>query len=174
MGCQALFQGIFPTQELNPRLWHCRWILYPLSHLGSLLRVLLSDISKIDSNKQYQRLFRNGFNVHDKIKYCKEKERLWLTSEAGEEGKKNFKVQNFLGQVFEEFCIFPKWLIVLSHRNNHYGWHGVRGESTSLWLKLFMIQVVDTDLDSNKLYAFLDAFILLLAGYEASQPLASL
>ena len=32
-------QGIFPTQELNPRLLrllHCRWILCHLSHQGSL------------------------------------------------------------------------------------------------------------------------------------------
>ena len=35
MGCQALFQGIFPTQELNPDLPHCRRILYCLSHQGS-------------------------------------------------------------------------------------------------------------------------------------------
>ena len=26
----ALFQGIFPTQGLNPSLPHCRWILYHL------------------------------------------------------------------------------------------------------------------------------------------------
>ena len=24
--------GIFPSQELNLHLLHCRWILYPLSH----------------------------------------------------------------------------------------------------------------------------------------------
>ena len=30
-----LFQGIFPTQESNPGLPHCRWILYQLSHKGS-------------------------------------------------------------------------------------------------------------------------------------------
>ena len=28
VGCHALLQGIFPTQELNPGLPHCRWILY--------------------------------------------------------------------------------------------------------------------------------------------------
>ena len=30
VGCHALLQGIFPTQELNPCLLHlsCRWILY--------------------------------------------------------------------------------------------------------------------------------------------------
>ena len=30
-----LLQGIFPTQESNPGLPHCRWILYQLSHKGS-------------------------------------------------------------------------------------------------------------------------------------------
>ena len=35
VGCHFLFQGIFPTQESNPDLPHCRQILYPLSHQGS-------------------------------------------------------------------------------------------------------------------------------------------
>ena len=35
MGCHALLQGIFPTQESNPGLLHCRQILYHLSHQGS-------------------------------------------------------------------------------------------------------------------------------------------
>ena len=35
VGCHALLQGIFPTQGLNPRLSHCRRILYQLSHQGS-------------------------------------------------------------------------------------------------------------------------------------------
>ena len=29
VGCHALFQGIFPTQGLNPGLLHCKWILLP-------------------------------------------------------------------------------------------------------------------------------------------------
>ena len=36
VGCNALLQGIFPTQGLNPGLLHCRWILYHLSHQESL------------------------------------------------------------------------------------------------------------------------------------------
>ena len=28
VGCHCLFQGIFPTQGLNPGLLNCRWILY--------------------------------------------------------------------------------------------------------------------------------------------------
>ena len=38
VGCRALLQVIFLTQESNPYLWyllHCKQILYPLSHLGS-------------------------------------------------------------------------------------------------------------------------------------------
>ena len=35
VGCHALLQGIFPTQGSNLRLPYCRWILYPLNHLGS-------------------------------------------------------------------------------------------------------------------------------------------
>ena len=36
MGCNALLQGIFPTQGLHPGLQHCRQILYRLSHQGRL------------------------------------------------------------------------------------------------------------------------------------------
>ena len=34
-GSLSLLQGIFPTQGSNPRLPHCRCILYQLSHQGS-------------------------------------------------------------------------------------------------------------------------------------------
>ena len=37
MGCHFLFQGIFPTQWLNPGLQHCRQTLYHLSHQGSII-----------------------------------------------------------------------------------------------------------------------------------------
>ena len=38
VGCHALLQGNFPTWGSDPHLLHllnCRWILYPLIHLGS-------------------------------------------------------------------------------------------------------------------------------------------
>ena len=35
MGNVSLLQGIFPAQQLNPGLLHCRWILYHLSHKRS-------------------------------------------------------------------------------------------------------------------------------------------
>ena len=36
VGCHALFQGMLPTQGLNPGLPHCRQTLYQLSHLSLL------------------------------------------------------------------------------------------------------------------------------------------
>ena len=35
VGSLSLHQCIFPTQELNQSLLHCRWILYQLSYQGS-------------------------------------------------------------------------------------------------------------------------------------------
>ena len=35
VGSLSLLQGIFPTQELDWGLLHCRWILYQLSYEGS-------------------------------------------------------------------------------------------------------------------------------------------
>ena len=35
VGCHALLQGIFPTQDLNPGIPHCGQILYHLSYQGS-------------------------------------------------------------------------------------------------------------------------------------------
>ena len=35
VGSRSLLQGIFPTQESNPGLLHCRWILYQPTHKGS-------------------------------------------------------------------------------------------------------------------------------------------
>ena len=35
-GYLSLLRGILPTQGSNPVLPHCRWILYQLSHRGSL------------------------------------------------------------------------------------------------------------------------------------------
>ena len=40
--CHFLLQGIFPTQELNPGLPHCRQTLYRLSHQGTVIPIPLS------------------------------------------------------------------------------------------------------------------------------------
>ena len=47
----SLLQGIFPTQELNPGLPHCRQILYQLSHKGSprILEWVACPLSSISS-----------------------------------------------------------------------------------------------------------------------------
>ena len=37
VGSHSLLQGIFPTQELNQGVLHCRWILYQLSYQGRAL-----------------------------------------------------------------------------------------------------------------------------------------
>ena len=41
MGSHSLLQGIFPTQGSDPGLPHCRWVLYQLSHQGSLTCILI-------------------------------------------------------------------------------------------------------------------------------------
>ena len=41
MGNLSLLQGVFPTQELNQGLLHCRWTLYQLSYEGSPLGTIL-------------------------------------------------------------------------------------------------------------------------------------
>ena len=41
-----LLRGIFPTQELNPGLLHCRQILYRLSYKGSPLLAAAAVISQ--------------------------------------------------------------------------------------------------------------------------------
>ena len=59
MGCHALLQGIFPTQELNRGLLPCRQILYHLSHQGSpspsgcpyLASFLLGAVSDVHFNQ---------------------------------------------------------------------------------------------------------------------------
>ena len=38
VGSISLFQGIFPTQGLNPGLLHCRQILYQLSHVNQTVK----------------------------------------------------------------------------------------------------------------------------------------
>ena len=46
----ALHQGIFPNQGVNLGLLHCRSILYPLSHLGSLPQIPHIEMPKKDMN----------------------------------------------------------------------------------------------------------------------------
>ncbi|CAI9164602.1 unnamed protein product [Rangifer tarandus platyrhynchus] len=51
VGSLSLHQGIFPTQELNWGLLHCRWILYQLSYQGSPSRGIAN--SYLETNYNY-------------------------------------------------------------------------------------------------------------------------
>ena len=59
MGSLSLLQGIFLTQESNPGLLHCRWILYQLSHKGSPIQDKLVKMSTNlkDLNEMINQLF---------------------------------------------------------------------------------------------------------------------
>ena len=55
VGSLSLLQRIFPTQESNRALLHCRWILYQLSYEGSPISMvfycLLSHIERVTGRK---------------------------------------------------------------------------------------------------------------------------
>ena len=65
--CHALLQGIFPTQELNSGIPHCRQTLYHLSHQESQYSV--SQASKIHEpwSSNVQAGFRKGLGNRDQI-----------------------------------------------------------------------------------------------------------
>ena len=54
VGSRSLLQGIFPAQGSNPGLWHCRRILYQLSHQGSPIFIQKNDEQRkgIESEKR--------------------------------------------------------------------------------------------------------------------------
>ena len=59
VGSLSPLQGILPTQGSNPGLPHCRWILYQLSHKGSL-RILEWAACSFSSGSSWP---RNGTGV---------------------------------------------------------------------------------------------------------------
>ena len=65
VGCHAFLQELFLTQGLNPCLLHCKWIIYPLSHLGSPCLWwfrLTGSASGKESTCQHKRRKRPGFD----------------------------------------------------------------------------------------------------------------
>ena len=60
VGCHFLLQGIFPTQESNPGLPHCRQTLYHLSHQG-----LRHDQSRQHIKKQRHYFVNKGLSSQD-------------------------------------------------------------------------------------------------------------
>ena len=57
VGSHSLLEGIFPTQGSNPGLPHCRWILYQLSHNGSLWTSLSISHLSLSFLRRYACLF---------------------------------------------------------------------------------------------------------------------
>ena len=53
VGCYFLLQGIFPTQESNLGLLHCRQILYHLSHQGSPLLHTIGHFMFTEASSQF-------------------------------------------------------------------------------------------------------------------------
>ena len=49
----CLIQRIFPTQESNPCLPHCRWILYQLSHKGNNFSIAVLQIDSSVPSVQF-------------------------------------------------------------------------------------------------------------------------
>ena len=55
MDCHFLLQGIFPTQELNPGLLHCRQMLYHLSHQGTSYEIKITVKNKNKTTTKFHR-----------------------------------------------------------------------------------------------------------------------
>ena len=45
VGSLSLLQQIFPTQESNRGLLHCRWVLYQLSYQGTLQAIIAQNVN---------------------------------------------------------------------------------------------------------------------------------
>ena len=77
MDSHFLLEGIFPSQGLNLGLLHCRWILYHLSHQGSLL----------ESTGKTQILYRkhNGDSIFHLLKIHRPKRisSTWMPDSGG-------------------------------------------------------------------------------------------
>ena len=78
VGSLSLLQGIFPTQELNPGLPHCKQILYRLSQKGSLglCAPCLSSTEEAKRNKQGRQIWR--ITIHLKRQTDSMYNELWL------------------------------------------------------------------------------------------------
>ena len=64
VGCHGLLQGIFSIQGSNPGLLHCRWILYPPSHLGSpWVAYTFSNLGKYMKHHHPHILFHTDFHA---------------------------------------------------------------------------------------------------------------
>ena len=73
VGSLPLLQGIFPTQELNQGLLHCKWILYQLSYQGRPPIKELSTVTQQDSflqeNSPSLYVVGDSLRINQQMKY---------------------------------------------------------------------------------------------------------
>ena len=95
VSCHAFFQGIFPTQGLNPGLPHGRWILYRLSHQGSPEKMHNPPLYSLFTH--YQQVwppFQTSWRERQQDKWWKERwEAGKRQGEGGETERENINVQ---------------------------------------------------------------------------------
>ena len=104
LGCHGLLQGIFQTQESNwclLHLLHCRWILYPLSHVGINRQLLCylpvsCSLHSMNSSKPpkltgYLVRQTGKIGVHKNNLYP---HRLYILTFVGKEGRQIIKQRN--------------------------------------------------------------------------------
>ena len=76
VGGLSLLHGIFPSQELNRGLLHCKWILYQLSSQGSPYYYYIQNIVNITHiNTVYK--IRNGKHDARRKEYSKMERSCW-------------------------------------------------------------------------------------------------
>ena len=66
MGCHALLEGIFPNQDSNPGLPHCRQILYYLSHsvqFSSVVQLCLTLCDPMNCSMQASLSITNSWSL---------------------------------------------------------------------------------------------------------------
>ena len=87
VGCHTLFQGIFPTQESNPDLLHCRQSFYQLSYQGSPMIMLSpTQIPLLSTHRSYTHTHTHTLTLQiEMLLYC-----LWNKSKFLEKAFKDF------------------------------------------------------------------------------------
>ena len=101
MDSLSLLHWIFPTQELNWGLLHCRWVLYQLSYQGSPLGISKASSNLAESFVSWGHMADRSQNSEDEdrnggmeiIWVLMEKRITMIVSKAGEEGRFGFRFQ---------------------------------------------------------------------------------
>ena len=102
VGCHFLLQGIFPTKGLDPGLWHCRHMLYHLSHQRSLQSNGRAKPVNTQLEISVKRVLLKKRNYIQKVIKGK-----WETyNSTWEEGKVGFKAGLFLRKLDHVIWLF--------------------------------------------------------------------